>query len=84
MQQYPFRSASSAAAAVGAIPAMIVGRAVGAALSLVWGPGCVIRRTIHSFIWGPDDAGCSGARQHCGLHHQYRVTCIPPCYGCRR
>jgi hypothetical protein len=59
--------------------AMLLAAAVRAPFALFWGPHCVARRSLHSFVWGPEPTPC-----HCSPPaHVWHVSCAPPCYGCQ-
>lgn len=60
--------------------ALLIAAAARAPFALFWGPGCVIRRTLHSFIWGPEPTFPSRLPPRTDF---WQISCEPPCYGCQ-
>jgi len=63
--------------------ARLVTAAVRLPFALFWGPGCVFRRTVHSFLWGHSFPwGAPPAYRPRPTPMQvYKIACEPPCYG---
>jgi hypothetical protein len=59
---------------------LLLTAAMRAPFALFWGPACVARRTLHSFVWGAEEPRpCHVAPPA----HVWQVSCEPPCYGCQ-
>lgn len=37
----------------------------------------MIRETAEAIVWGPERRG------RCCRREEWRIACVPPCYGCR-